>query len=374
MRRFVPIVVGLLAIAACEPWSSTENYVREDVPTYRADPIKTPATDNPQQVKVMAWNVKFGGGRIDFFFDYWGDRTEMTLPEVEHNLDGVYRLINEVDPDVLIVEEIEVNSRRSAYVDMVTELLERTNLNYGAFYEAWDTRFAPDEATGRVQMGNAIFSKYPISKAERIRQADRTDQAFYETYFLLHRCVGRAEIDIGATTVAVYAVHAEAYDTDGTKTRHVQQLHQLLADETLPVLMGGDFNNIPPSSIKTGSFPDESPLAAGTRYAEPPYDLTAMQAFYDDYVEAIGLERYGTTLVEQEQHYSHSVIGPEHIGLDGKIGGWNRKLDYLFIKPDTAWVEGTTDTLQSVGRMGIRSDPLELSDHCPIVGTWRFEP
>jgi len=63
---------------------------------------------------VMAWNVKYGAGRIDFWFDLWGDRVQMSEVEVQANLRGIYDLIEEVDPDILMTEEIEINSRRSA--------------------------------------------------------------------------------------------------------------------------------------------------------------------------------------------------------------------------------------------------------------------
>ena len=358
---------------ACEPWSDLEDYSREEVPVYWAESLKPPAREQPERLKVMTWNFKFGGGRIDFFFDYWGDRSIMTSQEVHANLNGLMAMINEVKPDLLLAEEVDVDSKRSAYVDMLQYTLDHTDLNYGAFYEAWDTRYAPDQSVGRALMGNAIFSVYPIAKAERIRSADRTDQALYESYFLLHRMIGRAEILAGDRRIAAYDVHAEAYDEDGTKKKHVDQFHQLLSDETLPVVLGGDFNNIPPSSLKWEKFNDDSPDAIGTRYESPPYDIHAMDQFYADFVPAISLERFGTTEDSQRQHFSHTIIGPDHIANDGQPGFWNRKIDYLWLKPDQRWQPGSTDTLQSAGRMGITLDPMTLSDHCPLVGTWELQ-
>jgi hypothetical protein len=44
----------------------------------------------------------------------------------------------------------------------------------------------------------------------------------------------------------------------------------------------------------------------------------------------------------------------------------------LFIKKTDTWEPGSTDVLQSPGRQGITSDPMQLSDHAPVVGTWVF--
>ncbi|MDF1562914.1 MAG: endonuclease/exonuclease/phosphatase family protein [Deltaproteobacteria bacterium] len=371
----LPVALGL---AACEPWSDVLKEELVDAPIFRALSVDEP-TSVPGHLRVMTWNVKYGGGRLDFFFDGWGDRTEMSLDEVRANLEANYQLIEEVKPDILMVQEIEVNSRRSAYVDMVQDLLDNTSMNYGAYYPVWDTRYAPDEAFGRVEMGNAIFSRFPITEAQRHRSADRTDQAFYEDYFLLHRGIGRAVLDVGGRELAAWVVHAEAYDDDGTKKKHVDQALELFTAETLPAVIGGDFNNLPPGTVKTEAFNDDPPDLVGTRYETPPYELDAMDGFFTpDFLPAIDTARYGTAVASQERYYTHTVIGPAHTGTDGEPAFWNRKLDYLFIKNADRWIPATTDVIQAAGRgpvdIAVTVDPMELSDHCPVVGNWEPAP
>lgn len=76
-------------------------------------------------------------------------------------LSKVAALVREYDPDVLITEEIEVGSKRSAYVDMESEAhTENTNLKYGTFAATWDSRYVPSEGVGRIVLGNAIHSRY----------------------------------------------------------------------------------------------------------------------------------------------------------------------------------------------------------------------
>jgi len=375
------LLLGLcvaFGLGGCEAWSNTLQTPESAAPIFRAAQLQPPTGSPPTSLRVMAWNLKYGGGRLDFFFDGFGDRTEMTLDEVRANLDADYKLIDELDPDILMVEEIEVNSRRSAYVDMVQDLLDHTKMNYAAYYPVWETRYAPDEAFGRTEMGNAIFSRYPITEAQRFQSADRTDQAFYEDYFLLHRGIGRAVIDFEGRALAAYVVHAEAYDSDGTKKKHVDQAHDLFAAETLPAVIGGDFNNLPPGTVKLEKFNDDPPSLIGTRYETPPYDPAAMQSFYDDFLPAIDLARYGTSEQSQSRYYTHTVMGPQHKDPGGNPGFWNRKLDYLFVKTSDSWIGATTDAVQApkrgpVGALSV-SDPMLLSDHCPVIGNWRPAP
>jgi endonuclease/exonuclease/phosphatase family metal-dependent hydrolase len=295
---------------------------------------------------------------------------------------GLYQLINEVKPDVLMAEEIELNSKRSAYHDMIRGVLENTDLNYAAYFETWDSRYVASEGVGRIHLGNAIFSRYPITRAERIRQQDRTDQDALTKTFYIKRAIGRAEIAVRSDrTVAAWVVHAEAYDNDGTKQAQIQQIHQLVKAEKLPFVLGGDFNELPPTAVRKEGFLDERSTAlCSSDFRQPPYTPQVMQPFYDDFSPAIELARYGTDEVAQARYYTHSVLGPDEKNDQGQPGDWNRTLDYLWVRKADAWLTGTTDVLQrkgqTIGTTGqvLVTDPLRLSDHAPVYGVWEVKP
>lgn len=227
-----------------------------------------------------------------------------------------------------------------------------------------------------MDLGNAIFSRYPIKSAQRIPQVDRTDQDFATRTFYIHRAVGRAVIAVGPRDVVAMVVHTEAYDQDGTKGRQLVQIHDLLAEEVDPFVIGGDFNALPPTAVKVAQFPDENPKSLGTEFEQPPYDPQEMVPFFEDYLPAITAARIGTTQDEQRNFFTHSVIGRDKVGTDGQPGFWNRTLDYLFVKSPDTWMPDSTDVLQLPGRGSplITSDPLTLSDHCPVAGTWELRP
>ncbi len=373
------LVCSLFCLTSCEWGWNDEKFDREEVPRFKAHADHPAPVANPTKLKVMAWNVKYGACRIDFWFDFWGDRTQMSLTEVNDCLTKVAALIREYDPDILMTEEIEVDSKRSAYVDMVRFFLENTNLRYAMYGETWDARYVPSEGVGRINLGNAIFSRYPITKAERIRQVDRTDQDAITAAFYIHRAISRAEIDLGDRTVVAYAVHTEAYDNDGTKQKQIQQIYDTLKAETMPWVAGGDFNELPPvcdetvagdcdGKLRLSGFLDERASAKGTEYEQPPYTPSVMKKYYDDFTPLITLARYGVGEDAQRPFFTHSVLGPDEKNDDGVPGWWNRTLDYLFVRPGETWTD--SDVLQQPGRLGIVGDPSRLSDHAPVVGTW----
>ncbi len=380
------VAVALLPLQACEPFYDAQDFTREDVPIFRAanyeaaGDLPTPAT-----LRTAAWNIKYGAARIPFWFDCWGDQVAMDRATVEANLEAIAALVDEMQIDVLMLEEIEVNSRRSGYIDMVQWLLDHTRLNEGAYFESWNARYVPSEGLGRMNLGNAILTRHPIERAERIRQVDRTDQDAVTSAFYIHRSVGRIELRLDASRKAVaMVVHTEAYDNDGTKQKQIQQIFDLVKAETLPVVVGGDFNELPPNAARISGFPDERTEAVcSSDFVQPPYTPAVMKPFYDELVPSITLERYGTTEAEQARYFSHSVLGPDETNEEGKPGDWNRTLDYLFVTKPTRWLPGTTDVLQRAGqkvgelapgaaddRHVLVADPLKLSDHAPVFGVW----
>ncbi|MCO4763172.1 MAG: endonuclease/exonuclease/phosphatase family protein [Myxococcales bacterium] len=379
-----------LPVLGCEAMYDSMDFDREKVTVYEAAKTVDPGDPGAKpELRVMAWNVKYGAARIPFWFDCWGDRVKMSEAEVEANMAKLYAHIKEVDPDILMVEEIEVNSRRSAYYQMVQGILDHTNLNYAAYIQTWKARYVAADGVGRMDLGNAIFSRYPIAKAERIRQVDRTDQDALTSAFYIKRAIGRVEVELrslkgtGGKRVVAFVVHTEAYDNDGTKQKQVKQIHEVLSAETLPFVIGGDFNEVPPTATRTENFPDERETAVcSADFAQPPYTPEIMKPFYDDFRAWVPLSQYDKTLAEQSRYFTHTVLGPDETNEKGEPGDWNRTLDYLFIDKSGNWKAGSGTVLQRKGQTVMDAkgaaqvlveDPLTLSDHAPVFGIWEVK-
>lgn len=414
-KRYVTLV-GLSLIfsclSGCEPFALSQDELQVTPPRFKASEIEAPEGDG-KQLRVMSWNIKYGAMRAPFWFDCWGDQVSLSASQVESNMEELYALIREADPDILMVEEIELYSRRSAYHNMVQGILDHTQLNYGAYYETWNSRYIPSEGLGRMSLGNAIFSKYPITGASKIAQDPREDQDGLTAYFYIQRFIGRAEIELPESVkVAAYVVHTEAYDEDGTKGRQIEQIYDVVSAETLPFVLGGDFNELPPTAAKVEDFPDERQSAlCGEDYDQPPYTPEVMSPFYVGLKPWIDSARYGSTERAQRRYFTHSVLGPDEVSESGRSGDWNRTLDYLFASASTDWVSGTTDVLQRSGQVvglveatseaesgddategetegeteadsetsealnwTLSADPLRLSDHAPVFGVWEVQP
>ena len=348
-------VLICLIFFACD-YFNTEFEDIED-PVYYESSSKTAAVQGPAVLKVMNYNLKFGGARIDFFFDCHGDRVLLGESEVIANTNNLTALINSENPDILVVQEIDTNSKRTAYVDQVEYILNRTQFNYAVYASQWKSDFIPSDGIGRVNSGNAIFSRWPFISAERIQLPLRTDQSSLDLYFYLKRNILKSNINLGGgKTTYVVATHTSAYSTDGTKKKQIDIFKSELdkinaAGEKL--IAAGDLNTIPPGSAKTSNFPDS---VCADEYVADDYteETTWLNSFYDEldpvngYTPAISLADYGTTELQNEPYYTHTT---------DKNGFWNRKLDYIF----------TNMTLSSTG--SVLQNTMTLSDHAPVIVT-----
>jgi endonuclease/exonuclease/phosphatase family metal-dependent hydrolase len=381
-RGWARAILAVLAVAhlGCEPLFDPLDFDEAPAPILRARevrPVPAVATGDPAHLTVVAYNIKYAARRLPFWFDCWGDRVAMDRATVDAHLADLARLIHELDPDVLMIEEVEVNSRRSAHVNMVQALLDRTRLNYAAYFRHWRSRYVPADGLGRMDLGMAILTKHPIREAKSIRLQDRTDLDALTRAFYIRRVVGRAEVELPGQRVAFFVVHTEAYDVDGTKQRQLERIDEILQQETLPFVVGGDFNELPPTAARRVDFADERTTGVcGDDFAQPPYTPEAMAPFYAQLEPWIPLARLGETEESQRRYYTHSVLGPDERNEAGEPGTWTRTLDYLFASPGTGWVAGASDVVQRAGQqvgstpVVVRSDVLRLSDHAPVIGVW----
>jgi hypothetical protein len=174
--RFLFFLPGMVMLTnSCEPLATGFKDV-EDAVMYSKD-LKVSAPLPDSTIKVMTWNIRFGIGRQPWFGDACGDNTVFKKEEVMPGLEAIVARINEVKPDILFLQECDVKSNRTAYIDELQYILDNTYFNYAAYVSEWKAEFIPSDGLGRMDMGLVILSPWPITDAKRINLATRGDQA-----------------------------------------------------------------------------------------------------------------------------------------------------------------------------------------------------
>ena len=321
-------------------------------------------------LKVMTWNIRFGAARIPWFGDSCGERVLMTDIEIITNTDSIVSFINTELPDILLIQEIDVSSKRSAYINQIQYILDRTHFNYGAYASMWDAEIIPSDGLGKVDVGNAILSRWEITDAERIQLSLRTDQGALTQYFYLRRNILKVKIAIPSFNENFYAVniHATAFATDDTKQKHIAKYKEVLDEldsQGAVFITGGDLNSIPPNADSKDFCMEDScsgetfhmdsdggPHREGSYFENFVGEPDLIQQFYDDYKPAISLNHANDLIHCTHSPWNTDYASPEY---------WDRKLDYLFTNYQVWSPTGET-----------HNDIDKFSDHSPVTATLDF--
>ena len=313
---------------------------------------------NKDTLTVVTWNIRFGIGRANWFGDSCGD---LVLFDNETIIDGLELLaqkITEMDADILLLQEVDTDSKRSAYIDQVQRLLDHTSMNYGVYASMWEVQFVPSDGLGRVNTGNAILSKWPLSEAERIQLSLRGDQDALTKAFYVRRNVLKAVVNYPGNPFWAVDIHASAFSNDDTKQKQFLEFKDVLDEINSKgelFVAGGDLNELPPGATKNNyceedRCPDELPEDdEGCDFTN---QTTWINPLYDTYVPSVSLVDYQQN---EQLYFTHASTHD----INDERYQWNRKLDYLFT--NTAWVPRSEITHQEA--------QLE-SDHVAVSAKW----
>ncbi len=347
------LLLGFM-LFSCDPLVHEFNDIEEAI-MYRANSITEAAAKDT--IKVMTWNIRFGVARLSFFGDGCGDRVILKKSEVYEGLEGLAEKIKLENPDILLLQEVDVQSKKTGYIDQAQWLLDNTDLNYGAYASMWESQVILADGLGRVNTGNLVLSKWKLVNAERYQLALRGDQDGLTQYFYLRRNVIKAKVDMPGKPFYAVNTHLTAFATDDTKQKHIDGFKAILDGilaEGESFVAGGDLNEIPPNSSKLDycledQCEGESYHSGGeSEHKEGAYfapEIMWLNPLYKTYKPAIPLNEYGAY---ETMHFTHSP--DDKLTLD-------RKLDYLWT--NTGWLGGKT-----------HPEATSLSDHIPVSAKW----
>lgn len=244
-------LVVFLSVTEYKPAASQSLEVRRlsEAPSVPADGLT-----------VLSWNIGYAGlGREQDFFMDGGTHSRPGSSElVSRYLAGIAESIEIQDADLVLLQEVDVNSSRTYGIDESTILAENTSvhaLNYSCHFVP-----IPFPPMGKINSGLFTTTGYKISEAERISLPCPFSWPLSTAN--LKRCllVSRLPIEGRDSELVAVNLHLEAYDDGEGKTAQTRQLMDFLEEEYKKgnyVVAGGDFNQVFPGGQE--AFPNTHP-------------------------------------------------------------------------------------------------------------------
>jgi len=182
----------------------------------------------PNSLRIVDWNIDRG----------------LQLP-------GVIDFLGTANADILILQEVDLNARRTHRLNIAEEIARQLEMNYvfGREFE----ELVQGSKDSPAYHGQATLSKWPISKPRLIRFSKQSH--FWQPHWFLpriepfqERLGGRialvAQINVAGSKVVTYNLHLESRGNDALR---ISQLAEVLSDATCydaecPVIVAGDLN------------------------------------------------------------------------------------------------------------------------------------
>ena len=214
-----------------------------------------------------------------------------SLCVVDWNIDRGLKLERIIDflastnAEILILQEVDLNARRTRRLNIAEEIARSLKLNY-VFGREFQELVQGSKASPAYH-GQAILAKWPISNARLIRFSRQSH--FWQPHWFLprtepfqERLGGRiavvAEINVCGDKLVIYNLHLESRSNDQLR---LAQLEEVLADASwrgpqCPVVIAGDLNLDVSKSSAAVAFSRagfQEALASANMPTTPPHGL-----------------------------------------------------------------------------------------------------
>ena len=336
----ITILIAGLAVAVLVLWMAggvQKPKVTEPPPIRLTGVEPTTSTTADASLTVVTWNVAWAYG--------WGSEgSGAARPKAhfERTLDEMGRVLAQLKPDVVLLQEVDFDSTRSHHIDQAERLARRVGLPYLAKAVSWEANWVPfpywppENQFGQMRSGGAVLSRFPID-AHRVETVSKPKaNPWWYNLFYLFRYHQQATLQTEDGPLLVFNIHTEAFD-EASRVRHARLIAERVSREIIPrTIVGGDLNTVLAEATRRRDYPDEPE----TSHVDDP-TLELIRGV-DGLVDAVP----GKLYLENEARW---FTFPAHEP--------NRKLDYL--------LHGAGLRVQHVDVP--RAVAGELSDHLPLV-------
>lgn len=265
------LLIFLILFAVLLVFLSITEYKPKDIEEVAISGSSKDILSLDEDYKLLTWNIGYGG--LDKDTDFFMDGGKMVNPiskdHVLNALDGIDKSIQNINPDLLLLQEIDSNSSRTYNINEV-EFFDSRLVGASTFAYNYKVAFVPFPIPpmGRVSSGIYTKSKYKIDSSYRYKQPN--PHKWPTKLANLKRGFNVSYLPIKDTDkeLVLINVHLDAYES-GSDGRIAQskQILAFMAEEYKKgnyVIVGGDFNqelrenhdaNIPDGMWNPSVFP-----------------------------------------------------------------------------------------------------------------------
>jgi len=257
MKVFFPILKIVLIILGAGIIAFAGLLIFLTITEYRPKPVETVDPEGEPEreprigevLRVAAWNIGYAGldAGEDFFMD-GGRHTRPDSPQkVRENISGIRAAIDEMAADIILLQEVDINSRRSYHINESAFLAE-TWPGSAAFAFNFKTLWVPipfPDMIGGVESGLLTLNSF--KSEEFLRLSLPIPFQWPVRIANLKRCILVERLPVAGSEKQLVLVnlHLEAYSSGEGRNAQMEAMLDFLQAEYGKgnfCVAGGDFN------------------------------------------------------------------------------------------------------------------------------------
>lgn len=252
---FIFIFIAIAAVGGLLAFLTVTEYEPGDTEKLKAEGEASKTLNIGDTITLLTFNTGYAAldKDHDFFMDGGKNVNCDSEEQVINNLNGIINILKEVDADVTFLQEVDVNSKRSANVNQSQYYYDISETDVQAFAYNFKCLYIPYpvlEPIGKVNSGILTLSKFAAKETERIALPTAFDWPVRTCQLKRGLLLMRIPIEDSTKELVIINLHLEAYDDGEGKIEQTKILANVLKSEYEKgnyCIAGGDFNQTFPS-------------------------------------------------------------------------------------------------------------------------------
>jgi endonuclease/exonuclease/phosphatase family metal-dependent hydrolase len=297
--------------------------------------INNNLSNNPMFLKIASYNIHFGIG-----FDIKTKKTKK--PNYLSRLKQLAEILKDIDADIVLLQEVDFDSKRSSNIDEGKYLASLAGYNYISKAPTLRKKIhlSFNMLIGKIEHGLCILSKYPIEYSENIIFDHTNEIPFFAAWLFDPHGAQKCSINFNGTIINIINLHLDPWSQQSRENQIEFLKEQWLTGTIMPTILGGDFNSLSPFAKKEGYYLQDAPWFIDRTKWNIKNELTIPKILHAGFKEA------DPTILsfKKGKNFTFPSNAPKE------------KIDFIFARHKSKIVKGF-----------VYEEAKDASDHLPVV-------
>ena len=201
------------------------------------------------KLKVLTWNISYAYGLGSEGTAQYEPKDKVHF---ELTLNSMADFIRNTEIDIVLLQEVDFDSRRSHHIHQLDWLARKTGLLYRSEIVSWKHAYVPypglklSRQFGPIVSGGGILSRFPIQPLLQEMLPKPKENSFLYNFFYLSRYLQLVSVQLRkndpSATLNLMNLHLEAFSKENREL-HLVKMQSRLVDYGVD-LTAGDFNGL----------------------------------------------------------------------------------------------------------------------------------